>query len=82
MKIDLSNVVIRKIITNSLFYNLTFREYLGEICKTKDPNFINMHIKKNLKGSPKIRKGIDKEKGRIMAEIPIEKDHKYSQRAS
>ena len=80
VKIDLSNIVSRKIITNRSIYNLTFRECSREIDKIKDSNFIKMHIKNSSKDSPQTRKGVDMEKGRIIVETPIEKDNKDSQR--
>lgn len=41
--------VNKKIITNKSIYNLTFKEYVGDINKIIDPNLSKSHIKNNIK---------------------------------
>ena len=49
LKSNLNNIVSRKIITKRSIYDLSFREYSGDIDKIKDSNLTKIHIKNNIK---------------------------------
>ena len=69
VKRNQNHYVNRKIITNRFIYNLTFKEYAGDINKIIDPNLSKSYIKNNIKDHIILKKRTGKKSVRKEEEI-------------